>query len=128
MRSRKVLIVEDDDQIRQTLVEYLANASQVEVAAARDGADALHAVQSADYDVVVLDVMMPYMNGIDFLDSVQILKPPEERPACFIVTGVPAEELPSETIERRFAGMVRRVFRKPIDPCELVRCIDEVLR
>lgn len=128
MLARKVLVVEDDDRIRQTLVEYLAAASHVHVAAARDGADALHMVQSADFDVVILDLMMPYMNGIDFLDSVQIVKRPEERPAVFVVTGVSPEDLPSETIERRFAGMVRRVFRKPIDPCELVRCVDEVLR
>ena len=128
MRSRNLLVVEDDDHIRQTLVECLVSASHVQVAAARDGADALHAIRSTHYDVVILDVIMPYMNGIDFLDSVQILKPAEERPICFIVTGVSADDLPSETIERRFGGMVRRVFRKPVDPHELLRCVDEALR
>jgi CheY-like chemotaxis protein len=128
MLARKVLVVEDDDQIRQTLVEYLATASQVQVAAARDGADALHAVQSDRYDVVIVDLMMPYMNGIDFLDSLQIVKPPDERPVCFVITGVSPEDAPSETIERRFGGMVRRVFRKPVDLCALVQSVEESLR
>lgn len=128
MVARKVLVVEDDDRIRQTLIEFLVHASGVHVAAARDGADALHALHSGSYDVVVLDLMMPYMNGIDFLDSVQIEKRPHEWPAVIVVTGVSEDDLPSETIERRFSGLVRRVFRKPVDLRELARCVEDAIR
>jgi CheY-like chemotaxis protein len=126
MPTRTVLVVEDDDKIRQSLIEYLQSTTAVRVDAARDGADALHAVSRTRYDVIILDLMMPYMNGIDFLDSLQIVKP-KDHPACFVVTGMPADEVPAEAILRRFAGLVRRVFRKPIDLRELGRCVEEAL-
>ncbi|MEA2490655.1 MAG: hypothetical protein QOH21_2447 [Acidobacteriota bacterium] len=127
MPTRNVLVVEDDDRIRQSLIEYLVqSAGAVRVDAARDGADALHAVSRTRYDVIILDLMMPYMNGIDFLDSLQIVRP-RDQPACFVVTGMPADEVPAEAILQRFAGLVRRVFRKPIDLRELGRCVADAL-
>jgi DNA-binding response OmpR family regulator len=126
MSTRQVLVVEDDDRIRQALIDYLQSASSIRVDAARDGADALHAVSRNRYDVIILDLMMPYMNGIDFLDSLQIVKP-QDHPACFIVTGMPADEVPAEAILHRFQGLVRRVFRKPLDLRELGRCVEDAL-
>jgi CheY-like chemotaxis protein len=126
MPTRKVLVVEDDDRMRQALIEYLESAASVRVDAARDGVDALHAVSHVHYDAIILDLMMPHMNGIDFLDSLRIVKPPHEHPACFVITGMPPEDAPAEAILRRFAGLVRRVFRKPVDLTELGRSVEEV--
>lgn len=126
MPTRKVLVVEDDDRIRQSLIEYLESVSPVRVDGARDGADALHAISRTRYDLIILDLMMPHMSGIDFLDSLRIVKAAYELPVCFIVTGMPAEEVPAETILRRFAGLVRHVFRKPLDLDELRRCVEEI--
>ncbi len=74
MRQGNVLVVDDDDSVRHLLMEYLKDSTG-HVDGARDGADALHYVQLHHYDLILLDVMMPYMTGVDFLDSLQVLLP-----------------------------------------------------
>jgi CheY-like chemotaxis protein len=133
MTQSNILVVEDDDSIRRLLVETLREQTHVAVDGARDGVDALHHVSSKKYDLVVLDVMMPFMTGIDFLDSLEAMvsdpsvKGMDELPAVLVITGVPPEQMPSSAIEARFPSMVRRVLRKPIDVDELTRCVNAVL-
>ena len=69
----KVLVVEDDESVRRLLVEVLQGRPQIAVESARDGVEALHQISTTPYDVIVLDVMMPMMSGVDFLDSLQAL-------------------------------------------------------
>lgn len=121
-----VLVVEDDDTVRRLLAEYLAESGQVAVQPARDGADALHAVRSRRYDVVVLDLMMPYMSGVDFLVSLTTINadpslPPIELPNVIVITG--ASEIGEGELEQRFPRIVRCVHRKPLDMQELADCI-----
>jgi two-component system OmpR family response regulator len=63
---RKVLVVEDDRAIREMIVAALAEDGYA-VAAARNGAEALHRCREFGPDVVVLDLMMPEVDGIEFL-------------------------------------------------------------
>jgi CheY-like chemotaxis protein len=133
MTQSNILVVEDDDSIRLLLIETLREHTHVAVDGARDGVDALHHVSLKKYNLVVLDVMMPFMTGIDFLDSLEAMvsdpsvKGMDELPAVLVITGVPAEQMPSSAIEGRFPSMVRRVLRKPIDVDELTRCVNAVL-
>ena len=133
MPRGNVLVVEDDDSIRRLLIEFLAEHSALRVDGARDGAEALHAVSIRTYDVIVLDVMMPYMTGIDFLDSLQALvsdpsvKTLENAPAVVVITAAPQEQIPSDVIQRRFPTMVRGVFRKPLRIDELAACVEGLL-
>jgi len=134
MTQSNILVVEDDDSIRLLLVETLTEHTHVTVDGARDGVDALHHVSLKKYDLVILDVMMPFMTGIDFLDSLQAMvsdpsvKGMDELPAVVVITGVPPEQMPSSAIEQRFPTIVRSVLRKPIDVDELTRCVEAVLR
>lgn len=66
--SRAVLIVDDDDGIRECLAELLA-AEGYDVAEARDGYEGLRALDATQPAVVVLDLMMPVLNGWQFLDQ-----------------------------------------------------------
>jgi CheY-like chemotaxis protein len=133
MSHGHVLVVEDDDFIRHLLVEYLKEQSALHVDSARDGADALHRVSMQSYDLVILDVMMPYMTGIDFLDSLQVLtldrsvKTLRELPAVIIVTSASQEQIPNGQIEERFPAMVRAVLRKPLHTDELQRHLSLLL-
>ncbi|HEV7767624.1 MAG TPA: response regulator [Thermoanaerobaculia bacterium] len=125
MPSRHVLIVEDDDFVRHLLIEYLREHFLLEVDSARDGADAFHYIKQRHYDVVVLDVMMPYMTGIDFLDSLQALhadptsRTLKELPAVIVLTGASVEQIPHGQIEERFPILVRAVLRKPVQTEQL---------
>lgn len=129
----KILVVEDDDAIRSLLIEALQESAHVAVDGARDGADALHQVSRQRYALVVLDVMMPYMTGIDFLDSLEALasdpsvRSMDQLPAVIVVTGASREQIPDRALESRFPSMVRRVLRKPVDVYELERCVAAAL-
>ena len=134
MRDANVLIVEDDDTIRRLLVEYLKQHSYVNVEGARDGVEALHLLNTQYYRVIVLDVMMPKMSGIDLLDSVQALvsdpsvKALDAAPAVVVITATAASALPSDVIEHRFPHLVRAVFRKPLDMIALAELVERLLR
>jgi len=63
-RQRKILVVDDVEVNIQLLTSYLT-AEGYEVIPAADGEEAIEKVKSADPDLVLLDVMMPKMNGFD---------------------------------------------------------------
>lgn len=124
-RNRNVLVVEDDESIRRLLMEYLQERAAVHVDGARDGVEALHQISTKAYGVVVLDVMMPYMSGIDFLASLEAMmsdpsvKVLEEPPAVLVITSAPQEEVPSDDLQHRFPSFVHGVMRKPLDVAAL---------
>ena len=131
MAHGNVLIVDDDDSVRHLLIEYLRDrASQVD--GARDGADALHYIHLHPYDLILLDVMMPHMTGIDFLDSLQILLADRtvhtlrKPPAVIVITSATDEQIPNGQLEERSPGMIRAVLRKPLQISELEICLDRL--
>jgi len=67
--GRRVLVVEDDLAIRVLLKEVLRRVG-FEVDLAEDGAVGLDLYQTRDYDLVLLDLMMPRVNGYAFLERV----------------------------------------------------------
>lgn len=131
--SGTVLVVEDDETIRRLLIECLREHPGLEVDAASDGVDALHHVATRSYGVVVLDLMMPHMTGIDFLHSLSaMLSDPSlrtipEPPSVIIITSASQEQVPAEEIEQRFPTIVRGVLRKPLDIPDLARRIETLL-
>jgi CheY-like chemotaxis protein len=64
--SQRILVVDDDDALRESLELVLA-AEGYEVVGARDGASALAALEAAPVDVVLCDLRMPGMDGLELL-------------------------------------------------------------
>jgi CheY-like chemotaxis protein len=129
MASGNILVVEDDDTIRRLLMEYLKQHSLLAVDGARDGIEALHQIALHRYVVIVLDLLMPKMSGVDFLDSLNALtsdpsvKSIESPPSVIVITATPASEVPSARIASR-CSLVREVFRKPLDVCGLAESVE----
>ncbi|HNE29312.1 MAG TPA: response regulator, partial [Saprospiraceae bacterium] len=70
----KILIVDDEMPIRRTLREIL-EFEQYDVDEANDGLECLAKVQKEKYDVVIMDIKMPKLDGIEALERLQILSP-----------------------------------------------------
>lgn len=74
MSAGKVLVVDDEPEVRLVLSEFLESRG-FEVAAAESGAQALAMVDEVKPHVVLLDVTMPQMDGIETLKRLAALKP-----------------------------------------------------
>jgi DNA-binding NtrC family response regulator len=74
MKTVRVMIVDDDQDLAESLADLLsANGYEVEVAG--NGREALEKMQSKDFDVTLMDVRMPVMNGVDSFFAIRAVKP-----------------------------------------------------
>ena len=112
--KRNVLVVEDERNLRETTAELVALAGH-DVATAADGAEALSVIAGGfSPDVVVLDLLMPGMDGPSFLDELR--RATASPPRVVVVTGVHSEHL------KRLLG-VSEVLFKPVGARELLGAI-----
>ena len=66
MKAR-ILVVDDEDSIRTSLVKFLRDRKGYHVDAAADGAEGWGRLAAADYDLVLTDLVMPGMNGLELI-------------------------------------------------------------
>src|SRR5210317_598546 len=72
----KILIIEDEDSIRRVLSKIILNEDgNMIVDEAKDGAEGYDMIQKSDYDLVLCDIKMPKMDGVEVLQKVQAIKP-----------------------------------------------------
>ncbi len=73
MSEKRILIVDDDDEIRE-LLEFDVRASGYFVDTATNGLEGLNKALNNTYDLILLDVMMPKMNGFDVCKNIRQAK------------------------------------------------------
>lgn len=69
--TRRILVVDDDEMLRESLAEQLALHEEFNVAQAADGASAIAAVQAAPTDLLVIDVGLPDLDGRDVVKQLR---------------------------------------------------------
>lgn len=74
MRTGKVLVVDDEPEVRQVLLEFLSSRGY-DVTAASGGAEAVAIVETTKPDLVLLDVAMPDMDGVETLKRIVAIEP-----------------------------------------------------
>ena len=72
----KILVVEDEAAIRRVLIKILSEESDTyQVEEAEDGLKGLEAIKNTDYDLVLCDIKMPKMDGVEVLEAAKKIKP-----------------------------------------------------
>ncbi len=84
----KVLLVEDDLRIREVIGDYFGRRDEIELDLAEDGKTGLNKILNACYDLIILDVMMP---GLDGFELCKIIRKRSDVPIMFL-TGKTREE------------------------------------
>ena len=113
-RRYRALIVEDDPAIRR-LVEKLLSRRNVEIDTAHDGRQAVEKLGSSHYSVLILDLMVPELNGfgvIDFIKKNNLSVP------VAVVSAVSQQALTQLDLD-----VVKLVISKPFDVDEFTKAI-----
>jgi CheY-like chemotaxis protein len=119
----KVLVVDDEEDIRRVAHLSLTRVGGMEVAVATGGAEALEQARQSSPDVILLDVMMPGMDGPAVLAALKADPATAGIPVVFLT----AKAMTSEVDRLQGLGSVA-VLTKPFDPVTLPHELREALR
>ncbi len=115
----RLLVVDDDEHLR-TVVATLLEASGYEVATAGDGAEALERLEREAFDLMLLDVWMPRMTGLEVLSQLKARSLPLR------VILLTADDTP-DTVLHALRDQAYQFVRKPFDPEALLATVSNAL-
>ncbi len=109
MADYRILIVEDSPTMRQLLVFALKRLKEIEIVEASDGMDGLRKVTSDHFDLALVDINMPVMDGLKLIRLIRGEESLKEMPICVITT-----EGATEDRERALVLGANEYLTKPI--------------
>ena len=115
----KILVVDDDTATRHVLKSVLSNAGYT-TSVAKDGVEALKVLGSNRFDLLLLDVWMPRMNGLDLLAK---LRASDARPRVIVMT---SDDAP-ETLLKAVREQAFKYVHKPVEAPQLLETVRAVL-
>jgi CheY-like chemotaxis protein/anti-sigma regulatory factor (Ser/Thr protein kinase) len=115
----RILVVDDDTATRHVLKSVLTNAGYT-TSVARDGVEALKALGAGRFDLLLLDVWMPRMNGLDLLAK---LRASDARPRVIVMT---SDDAP-ETLLKAVREQAFKYVHKPVEAPQLLETVRAVL-
>ena len=123
MTNINVAIADDNEQIRQNLQEIISKEKDMTlVGSASDGLDTLSMIRTRHPDVVLLDIIMPKMDGLKVLEEINKDESSLKKPAFIILTALGQEEVMEEAI-----GLgAEYVILKPFERTSLIKKIRQI--
>src|SRR5215813_1272902 len=118
-KKGRILVVDDDRAIRK-LLERIARRAGFDVEGAKDGVEALEMLDRADYDIALIDLMMPRVSGYELVQRIGMR---ERRPIVLVATALTNSDVASVD-----DTLVRHVIRKPFDVHAVVAALQEAMR
>ncbi|MEI9982033.1 MAG: ATP-binding protein [Aliidongia sp.] len=121
--SRRLhVLVAEDVLPNQVMIEIVLNKAGHEVTLVNDGAEALEAVQREEYDVVLMDLQMPILDGLEATRRIRALP---GKPGRIPIVALTANVMPDEVAACHAAGMQAHLA-KPLDATALIALIDRL--
>jgi CheY-like chemotaxis protein len=126
-----VLVIEDDEPVREVVSSCLEDIAGWQVIAAGSGAEGLQLAQQAAPDGIILDLMMPEMDGFTFLQQLQSLAQTTEfskPPFAIVLLTAKVDLIQSNDLADQLAELgVRGAIAKPFDPLTLTGQVAELM-
>ncbi len=122
--AKKVLIVDDDVYLRD-LYEEVLKAEGYEVTTAVDGEDGVGKLQQGGYDFVLLDVMMPKLDGLGVLKKLKETPPAIPNGSIVLLTNLAQDPIVNEAMQ---LGAKTYIIKADITPDQLVEKVKEYLQ
>lgn len=122
-----VMIVDDEEDIRETLKAYLEMMDIfTSIVEASDGGDAFTKTQNQRFDLIILDLMMPKVNGITFVENLtrsEVTKPAKEKTSVIMLSG----SITGSELSRAVKAGVKNILTKPCSAQDFSKRVREVL-
>lgn len=115
------ILVVDDDRVTRHLLRSVLSAAGFTTAVAKDGVDALRVMRTRRFDLLLLDVWMPRMSGLDLLVK---LRGRKSRPRVVVMT---SDDTP-QTLLHAVRDQAFRYVHKPVESLKLLQTVREALR
>ena len=123
MAQHRVLIVEDSPTMRQLLVFALRRLKDVEIVEAQDGMDGLRKVTSDHFDLALIDINMPVMDGLKLVSLIRGEENIRDMPIVLVTT-----EGAKEDRERALALGANEYLTKPIQANRVLQVAKGLLK
>jgi CheY-like chemotaxis protein len=123
LEGKRILVVEDN-KVNQMLVVNMLKKKGMIVSAANDGLEGLEAVQMKDFDLILMDIQMPRMDGYRAVAEIRRLKEPSKSDLPIIA--LTASAYVTEKEKAQLFGMTDHIG-KPFSPEEMIEKISRVL-
>jgi len=122
--GKKILIVEDETLITKSL-QRLLKSHGYDVEIANSGHQALEKVRMSDFDLIVSDIRMPQMDGIETIKEIRKYLSENNKPVVpeILITGYADEQRYKEALELKVSGYIY----KPFDTQDFLDAIKENL-
>lgn len=120
--SKKVLTVDDSPSVRK-MVEFSLKAKGYDMGSAGDGQEAMDILNKEPFDAIILDVNMPRMNGLEFLEKRQENDNIASIPVIMLTT-----EGQEEDRDKALALGATAYIVKPFKPSQLLELLEEFLQ
>lgn len=119
--GKRILIVDDDEMVRIAINELLKQEGY-EVHSASNGNEALEKLDQGTYDLMMLDIIMPEMDGIELCQIIREMEKHKETPIVFLT----AKNQDRDRIQGLEAG-ANLFLSKPLSPAKLLEIISDTL-
>ncbi len=116
--ARRILVVDDEASIRDLCARVLRR-NGFHVTMATTGEEAVHHLQHESFDLVITDIRMPGISGVDVLTIAKALHPSI---AVILITGFGT----TETLARANQSSADRILTKPFDALELLATVRKI--
>ncbi len=120
--SKTILFVDDSESIRE-IVQFTLENEGYKVLLGSSGTDALKFLNGANIDLVITDLHMPEMNGIELIREIRKIRHYQRTPILFLTT----ESQSAKKMEAKDAGATGWII-KPFVPAKLIAAINKVVR
>lgn len=121
---QRILVVDDDLFLRELYVEVLQDEGY-DVHAAHDGQEGLEKMKQGGYDLILLDVMMPKLDGLGVLGKIKDYSPTKKNGPIILLTNLAHDPIIQEALRR---GAHSFLIKTDITPRELLNHIKEYLK
>jgi CheY-like chemotaxis protein len=120
--QRRILIIDDDDDIREVAALTLETVAGWDVVTANSGTNGIQRAQDENPDAILLDVMMPGMDGPTTFQELQKIPQTAKIPVILLTAKVQGAD------QKRFAELgVAAILFKPFDPLTLAQQMSDAL-